>query len=242
LERDEDEPRLCVEGLAVVFDDPIGTKTGEILVIESGAFNAHLSKNCRTEVWLAHDPTEIVCSTSSGLEFAQTKDGLAFRFPLDNKRYAGTIQQMVASGKQAAVSVGITRTKEREEMLGRHKVTFVESAELREISIVAAGACDQAFARLIDANHSPSLEDSINSVPFKIDSGMHNIKTQSEKRTSRIDSLMQRLNALERRQDNFSASPRGMMPATRWSIDDSNRSKTTDTERMVARTRRLHCS
>jgi HK97 family phage prohead protease len=195
----EEEPRLCIEGLAVVFDEPIGTKTGEILVIENGAFDAHFSNNSRTEVWLAHDPTEIICSTSSGLEFVETDDGLAFRFPLDNKRYAASIERMVTSGKQACISVGITRTKERKKTVGRHSVTFIESAELRECSLVAAGACDQAFARLIDANHSPSLRDSVNSIPFQIESGMHNIKTQREKLAARIQALQDRTAALERR-------------------------------------------
>ncbi|MGY3588517.1 HK97 family phage prohead protease [Bradyrhizobium sp. USDA 4341] len=225
------------------MNEPIGTKTGEILVFEDCAFDAHFASNSRTEMWLAHDSTEVICSTNSGLEFANTESGLAFRFPLDNKRYADTIKQMVASGKQAAVSVGIMRTKERTEMVGRHKVIFIESAELRECSLVAAGACTQAFARLIDANHSPSLRDSVNSMPFQIDSGMHNAKTQREKNATRIESLMERLSALDGgRRDTLSAGPRSDAgPNRRWSLADSNRRRTEETERLAARARLLHC-
>ncbi|QIG92446.2 HK97 family phage prohead protease [Bradyrhizobium sp. 6(2017)] len=224
-EREEDEPRLCVEGLAVLLNEPIGTKTGEILVFEEGAFAAHFASNSRTEMWLSHDSTKVICSTNSGLEFANTESGLAFRFPLDNKRYADTIKQMVASGKQAAVSVGITRTKERTEMVGRHKVILIESAELREASLVAAGACTQAFARLIDANQSPSLRDSVKSVPFKIDSGMHNAKTQRETNATRIESLMQRLDRLERRQ------------RKRDTLDQANRMQTIKVEKLQEQAR-----
>jgi HK97 family phage prohead protease len=175
-------------------------KTGEIIVIEKGCFAAHFANGRRTEMWLAHEETEVVGSTASGLELIETDDGIAFRLPLTNKKYAATIQRMVTSGKQACISVGITRTKERREIVGRHSVTFIESAELRECSLVAAGACDQAFARLIDANHSPPLRDSVNSIPFQIESGMHNIKTQREKLATRIEALKDRTAALEQRE------------------------------------------
>ncbi|SDE12255.1 phage prohead protease, HK97 family [Bradyrhizobium brasilense] len=246
-EREEDEPRLCVEGLAVLLNEPIGTKTGDIIVFEDGAFDAHFSSSSRTEMWLAHDPTEVICSTNSGLEFANTEKGLAFRFPLDNKRYADTVKRMITSGKQAAVSVGVTRTKERAEMVGRHRVIFIESAELREVSLVAAGACESAFARLVDANHSPSLKDSVKSNPFKIDSGLHNIKTQREKNATRIDALMERLDTL----DGGTPGPRYSLGSHAvgcqarqdvWSLAASNRRQTEETERLVAHARLLHCA
>ncbi|MFC7700915.1 HK97 family phage prohead protease [Bradyrhizobium sp. GCM10028915] len=237
---DVDEPRLCVEGLAVLTEEPIATKTGEILVFEKGAFDGHFASGARTEVWLAHDPTQVVCSTVSGLEFAETDEGLAFRFPLDNKRYADDIKRKVESGRQACVSVGITRTKERTETVGSHKVIFIESAELRECSLVAAGACDQAFARLIDANHSPSLKESVKTTPFKIDSGLHNIKTQREKNTSRIESLRGRLDALDGRAETFSAGtgPDIGRPATKCpTLEESNRAQTEETERLQRQAR-----
>lgn len=189
---DDCEPRLCIEGIAVLTHEPIGLSTGEIIVIEAGAFDAHFASGARTEMWLAHDSTEVIGSTLSGMEFAETDNGLAFRFPLTNKRYAATIERMVSSGKQAAISVGITYTKARQETIGRHQVTFVESAVLRECSLVAAGACDSAFARLIDANYCPSLRDSINSTPFKLEGGLHTVKIKLEKQTRHIEALAAR--------------------------------------------------
>lgn len=237
---DVEEPRLCVEGLAVVFDEPIGTKTGDILVIEDGAFDDHFASNSRTEMWLAHKATEVICSTNSGLEFIKTEAGLAYRFPLTNKRYAEKIKHMVESGKQACVSVGITRTKERTETIGRHKVTFVESAELRELSLVAAGACEQAFARLVDAAYSPSLKESVGSTPFKIDSGLHNAKTQREKFTARMESICGRLDALEGRAETFSASTgpdRGGVATRLPTLEESNRAQTELTEALQRQAR-----
>jgi HK97 family phage prohead protease len=198
-ESDDDEPRLCIEGIAVLTDEPIGLKTGEIIVIEKGAFDAHLSSGARTEMWLAHDPKEVIGSTTSGMEFAKTNNGLAFRFPLTNKRYAATIERMVTSGIQAAISVGITHTKARQETIGRHKVTFIEVAELRECSLVEAGACEQAFARLIDANCSPPLRESINSTPFRIESGIHTVKVKAEKQAAQIEAMKTRTALLEQR-------------------------------------------
>ncbi|MGY4502384.1 HK97 family phage prohead protease [Bradyrhizobium sp. GM24.11] len=237
---DVEESRLCVEGLAVVFNEAIGTKTGDIIVIESDAFDEHFSSGSRTEMWLAHKSTEVICSTSSGLEFTKTASGLAYRFPLDNKRYADDIRRMVESGKQACVSVGITRTKERTETIGRHKVTFVEKAELRELSLVAAGACEQAFARLVDAAHNPSLKESVESTPFKIDSGLHNAKTQRDKITARMESIRARLNALEGRTEALSTSvgPDVGRAATRWpSTAESNRMQTAEVERLQRQAR-----
>jgi HK97 family phage prohead protease len=241
-ENDDDAPRLCIEGKAVLTDEPIGLKTGEIIVIERGAFNDHFASGARTEVWFAHDPKEVIGSTASGLEFVETSDGLAFRLPLSNQRYADTIERMVTSGKQAAISVGITHTKSREEMVGRHKVTFVESAELREISLVAAGACDQAFARLIDADHALPLKDSIESISFKIDSGIHNAKTQRGKNASRIEALAERLDSLDqrRRHNTFSADP-APSKAHLFTIQQSNRAQTEETERLQALARARLC-
>jgi HK97 family phage prohead protease len=153
---DEPEPRLCIEGRAVILDEPFATNGGELIVLEKGCLDEHLSAHRRTEMWLAHDPKEVVGSTDSGLQLCLTDDGLFFRFPLTNKRYASTIKRMVESGTQAAISVGITRTKEREERVGSHTVVFVEQAELRECSLVAEGSCEVAFARLVDAKRKPT--------------------------------------------------------------------------------------
>jgi HK97 family phage prohead protease len=211
---DEDEPRLAIEGWAVLTDEPIGMKTGEVIVLENGCFDSFFSSGGRTEMWFAHDETEVIASTNSGLEFAVTDEGLAYRLALTNKRYASTIKQMVTSGKQACISVGITRTRERQETVGQHTVTFIEQADLRETSLVALGACTEAFARLVDLNHAQPLKDSVKSLGFKIDSSVHNAKAQRDKNAVRIERLNDRLGALESEQTKvaFSADVESSAP------------------------------
>ena len=227
------EPRLCIEGWAIVFDEPILIQSGEIVVFERGCFDNHFADGCITEFWIAHDSTEVVGSNHSGLELCVTGDGLAFRLPLSNRRYADIIQRMVESTTQAAISVGITRSKEREEVRGGHKVIFIEHAGLRECSLVAAGSCEQAFARLIDANHNPSLEDSIKSVTFKIESGMHNIRTQGNKNRNRIETLKSQISALKALQDT-------QLVKLSMTTNQSNRLQTEANERMQSEHRAKH--
>ena len=230
----EDEPRFCVEGLAILTNKPIETKDGEILIIESGAFDQHFASGAKTEIWLSHDESKVICSTASGAEFEVTAQGLAFRFPLDNRRYSDSVRRMVKDGKQASVSVGITHKKSRRETVAGRSVIFVECAELREVSLVAEGACQQAFARLVDANHAPSLKASIDSVPFKIDAAIHNIKRQAAKNQARFDALAKRLDALE------ATAPQTKRKWPSWA--ESNHMQSEETERLqqLARSRNIH--
>jgi HK97 family phage prohead protease len=193
----EDEPKLCIEGVAVIFDEPILNKEGEILVFESGCFNEHFSNGRRTEFWIAHDPTNVVGSTTSDLEIFANQDVVAFRMSLTNQSYAATIKRKVEDKTQAAISVGITRSKERVELVGKHKVVFIENAELRECSLVAEGACEQAFARLIDARYNGTLQESLKSQPFNIERGVHNIRRQRAKSANAMRDLSERLDALQ---------------------------------------------
>jgi HK97 family phage prohead protease len=194
-EHEEEDSSLCVEGLAIVFDEPIATKTGEVIVFESTAFDGFLAKAPRTPFWLNHDASKVVGST--GLEIAKIEDGLVFRMPLNNSRYEATIRRMVESNEQAAISIGVTRNKERKEKIGKHYVVFVERATIDEVSLVKAGACQTAFARLVDSKYAPSLKDSAESKPFAIEKGMHNIKVQHNKVVDRLDVIARKLSALE---------------------------------------------
>jgi phage head maturation protease len=95
---DEDEPRLCIEGIAVLTEHPIADKNGQILVFDPHAFDEHVASGRKTEVWLGHDSKKVV---GSNVQLCLLNNGVAFRLPLTNKSYAATIKQMVESGKQA---------------------------------------------------------------------------------------------------------------------------------------------
>jgi HK97 family phage prohead protease len=187
---------LCIEGWAVLFNEPIALQSGEIVVFERHCFDSHLATR-NTDFRLAHDPDQVVGSTNSGLELYATDAGLAYRMPLTNKRYASTIKRKVESNSQSAISVGITRSTERTETIGKHKVVFISKAELTESSLVAEGCCEQAFAYLIDADDAPPLKDSINSASFKLESTAHNLHTQYRKRMRQLAKLTDRITELQ---------------------------------------------
>jgi HK97 family phage prohead protease len=185
---------LCVEGLAIVWDEPIGTKNGEIIVFESSAFDAYLEKAPSTPFWLDHDSSKVVGST--GLEIAKIDDGLVFRMPLNNSRYESAVRRMVDSKDKAAISIGVTRNKERTQKVGNHNVIFIERATIDEVSLCKRGACDVAFARIVDGKYA-SLKDSAKSKPFAIERGIHDIRVQHGKIADGIDVLKRKLEALE---------------------------------------------
>jgi HK97 family phage prohead protease len=194
--RTTDESSLCIEGWAVLFNEPIALQSGEIVVFERHCFDSHLATR-NTDFRLAHDPDQVVGSTNSGLELYATDAGLAYRMPLTNKRYASTIKRKVESNSQSAISIGITRSTERTETIGKHNVVFIERAELTESSLVAEGCCEAAFAYLIDADVAPSLKDSINSPSFKLESTAHNLHTQYRKRMRQLAKLAERVSELQ---------------------------------------------
>ena len=122
------------------------------------------------------------------------------------------------SKRQSAISVGITRSMERTETVGTHKVVFIEQAELTECSLVAEGCCTQAFACLTDAQHSPSLADSVGSIPFRLESKLHNVRTLSKKNMRRVEALNDRMVAL--------LSMPQTQPVTSLTADQCNRIET----------------
>ena len=194
-ESEDDESSLCVEGLAVITDEPIATKTGDIVVFEKGCFDVYLASAPQTPFWLEHNSSKVVAK--SGVEIAKIDGGgLAFRAPLAGSRYEATVCRMIDSATQAAISIGVTHDKYRTEKVGKHDVIFVDRATISEVSLVKAGACEVAFARLVDGKHA-SLTDSAKSTPFAIERGLHNIRVQQGKNVDRLDILARKIDALE---------------------------------------------
>jgi HK97 family phage prohead protease len=190
------EPAFAIEGWALITDEPIGLQTGEIVVFEPGCLDKSLASR-KIDFRLAHDETEVVGSTNSGLELYVADQGIAYRMPLTNKRYATTIKRKVESKSQSAISVGVKFVKTRDQVVGKHNVVFVQEADLIELSLVAEGCCTQAYASLIDANESPSLKDSINTPLFKLESMTHNVRVQGNKNRRRLLALSDRLAVLQ---------------------------------------------
>jgi HK97 family phage prohead protease len=194
------ERALAIRGRAIRYKEPMALQSGEIVVFLPGSLDASIATKS-TEFYLAHDETQVVGSCNSGLELHVDDEGVVFQMPLTNKRYAEKIKELVKSNRQSAISIGITRSKERTETVGKHQVVFIEQADLRECSLVAEGCCEQAFAYLIDINDAPSLKDSINSPSFKLESTAHNLHTQYRKRAREFAALTNRISELQQTVD-----------------------------------------
>jgi prohead serine protease len=177
---------LSVEGSAVKLNHPILNKDGQILVFEKDCFDSHFNTVRHVEFQLAHDATRIIGSTDDGLEICIVGDIVAFRLPL-NQHHAPKIKGLIESGKQAAISVGVTRTKERVERIAGQDVIFIEQAVITEISLVAEGACKQAFARLIDPNDEPPLDKSVTSPMFRTEQSIHHLKVLAKEMDRAIE-------------------------------------------------------
>jgi HK97 family phage prohead protease len=210
------EPRLCIEGIGVLFETPILNKRGETIVFEPTAFDIYFSSGKRPDFWFSHDPTKVF---GSNTELCILKEGVAFRLPLTNESYASTVKGMIESGEQASVSIGFTELKTRNEVCFGHPVKFIEEAELVEVSLVPVGACKQAFARLIDANNEPPLHESVNTSMFAIEYGMHNIKVIRKDNEAEIDRIERKLSALQTVIDNDES----YLVAPSMTVDQCNR-------------------
>ena len=196
----EYEEALAIRGRAILYNEPIALQSREIVVFLPGSLDAYIATKS-TEFYLAHDETQVVGSCNSGLELHVDDEGVVFQMPLTNKRYAEKIKELVKSNRQSAISIGITRSKERTEMVGKHQVVFIEQADLRECSLVAEGCCEAAFAYLIDLDDAPPLKDSLNSPAFKLESAAHNLHTQYRKRVREFAALTNRISELQQKVD-----------------------------------------
>jgi HK97 family phage prohead protease len=227
----DDEPLLSIEGLGITFNTVILNKKGETIVFEPGAFDKYIAGSARPNFQLNHDPTKVF---GSNIELCLLNVGIAFRLPLTNKHYAATIVEMVQSRKQACISIGFTELKTRNEVLSGHLVKFIEEAEIREISLCPRGACKRAFARLINANNEPPLNESVNTDMFGIEYGLHNIEILKEDNHFAISSLVERLSALKAAMPCH--EPQTIQPS--MTAFESNRHTTDRYEELAASARR----
>jgi HK97 family phage prohead protease len=168
----DDEPRLAIEGIAILFDELILNKHGNIIIFEPTAFDNYVASGKRPPVWLQHDPTKVVCDNA---ELCLLNVGLGFRIPLTNSSYAATAKEMIESGDDG-VSIGFTELKTRDEVHFGHSVKRILEAEIRESSICPRGACKNAFARIINANAEPPLHESVSTTVFGIEFDLHSVK------------------------------------------------------------------
>lgn len=140
--------RPALQGYACLHGEPL-FKDDECLVFELGCFTSSVHDTTQTKALLLdHDPQKVI--GSEGLEFANTIDGLAFRFPLDGVANGRDIQDCIDQSSKSCVSVGCYLQESDYRIVAGIKVRFVTKARIEEISLVKDGAVPKTFARLVD--------------------------------------------------------------------------------------------
>lgn len=227
----EVKPRICIEGLGIMFDTPILNKHGKTIVFEPKSFDKYFETGARPPFWQSHNEN---MAFGLNTELCILSEGIAFRLDLTNVKDSNKIQQLIKSGHDG-ISIGFTEVKTRDEVLFGHPVKMIEEASLREISLVSRGACKQAWCRVIDANNEPPLHESVNSTMFAIEYDLHDMKIKVEDRRSDLESLSARLAALN------AGTQYDDRPASRsMSVNESNRRQTDQYDRLAADARSKH--
>ncbi len=154
----------AIQGFACLYETAF-VHGGRIVYFEAGAFIDTLYDGREKALLLNHDPKREVGSTASGLEFANTTRGLAFRYPLAGDD-GETIYHNVTDGKRACVSVGINIDSSTMKRVNGHEVEVIARARLDEASLVEEGAVPETFASIVDLVDEPDLWTAARSLAF----------------------------------------------------------------------------
>lgn len=145
----------AIQGFAAMFETAFEHE-GRVVYFKSDAFVATLYDSQQRRLLLDHNGAKQVGSTASGLEFANTTRGLAFRIPLDGDD-GQIIHRNVIGGERACLSVGISIEEVETREIAGHVVDIVARASLAEISLVRQGAVPETFATIVDLANEPDL-------------------------------------------------------------------------------------
>jgi HK97 family phage prohead protease len=140
--------RPGVQGWALLYDQPLLFE-GQIVVFAYGAFGETIADGKMKQLLFDHDESRQYCTTSTGLEFASTADGLAFRMPLaghDGRAVYGA----VSTGERACVSVGCVFDRTSKRRISGIDVLAIERASLKEISLCRQGKVPETCATVVD--------------------------------------------------------------------------------------------
>lgn len=236
--------RPAVQGWACLHNKPFA-KDGRIVMFAGGCFIKSMCNSLqRKDVLLNHDPSLVVGSTDTGLEFCNHIDGLAFRLPLAGNRHAGKIKDLIDSADNASVSVGIEIIAHEVRKVGGYEVFAITEARIEEISLVGEPAVDGTCASLVDLDREePDLWFAARSNTFAMDKSRSNLATRGRRLEKRAHALADAISRGLLKADAPAATapePKAAPRSMRWTLTDSNNADTARTEarqRAAARAR-----
>lgn len=137
-------------------------QTRQYEVFVTGCFATSLASGRPIRILASHEEIELIATTSDRLELLADDIGLAFRLRLrpDDERDM-TIARDVALGDLAECSVGYTVNRERQIVDGSFSVRAIDDVDLKEISLVRAGAVPETRAVLVEGARRWSLREDL---------------------------------------------------------------------------------
>jgi HK97 family phage prohead protease len=127
----------AIQGLVCQYDVPLNLTSGYKIVWQ-GAFDASLRSGSIVEAWLQHKPALVFGDTRSNLILHSDDYGLWYRCHLRDDKISRHVEALVASKAFTEMSAGFSYSDADAETrkIGKHDVTIVRKAILREASLV----------------------------------------------------------------------------------------------------------
>jgi HK97 family phage prohead protease len=105
-----------------------------------------------------HDESVTISTTRNGLILLGDEYGVAMRLHVPRTALGAKAVALVRSNQRQALSVGVTMHDCDSQIIDGVEIVIVKRATLREVSLVLKGACEPAFAILVDADGCQTLE------------------------------------------------------------------------------------
>jgi HK97 family phage prohead protease len=129
-------------------------------VFMRGCFARSLMSDRAIRFLVQHDEAECLATTADRLELHSNNDGLAFRLKVPLSMAGRQVIAEVSSDYRCGMSVGFHAMNAEVKRIGDCDVRCIYDAELFEISLVRAGAVEEAFAVVCDdGSETKSLKD-----------------------------------------------------------------------------------
>lgn len=179
--------RPGIEGFACLTET-VFEHGGQLVFFSAGAFTNTVHATSNKLLLFDHSDARSYGSTASGLEFANTTRGLAFRMPLEGED-GRLVHEAVTSGDRACVSVGCRYSDYETQTIAGYKVDVINSADLLEISLCKLGAVPETFATLVDLADEPPLWEAARSPTFAARKVAANVDARIRRITDALNQL-----------------------------------------------------
>jgi hypothetical protein len=208
----------ALDGLVVKFDKPFPYK-GELILLKTGCFGDH--NNRRVGFQIDHDVE--VASTDDAVSVMIDDDGIQFRLDLAKCELGSVIARMCSIDNRASMSVGCDILNERREELDGKSVRVVTRAHLNEITLCKEGCAPDAFAMVVSKSVTPKPVAGSRTSTLRAGQRLHHVSRAVRKLKAQVITTYDDTKPVK---------------VPRFSVEQTNRWQTEETERLQALARR----